>query len=317
MPGQRNCLPVVDNLKHQTEFGNRYNCQQVSLLLFSEGLVHTSSTMVTEPKAPPLTEFPRWLTQAEVAAQTIQSGRDKGLTEAEIFKIIFEATGLAMASAKRFIRLRQFLIIDYPSLISKRPFRAGAYVVRELQQLHLANPEAANAIAQGIIEGAFSVRSIRDIIANTKLSATSSGESSRVSAFRKTKDFAKHVVSAVTQDPSLLGLANVRMLEVPKHRTPLMPDLVIYHNDGRVTAIEIKQGVPESAVTINTAGTYLARLAQLEQRYNHAILVLPREAAAFAECIKDIQQTWAQSQPNILLFEDEAHPTKDTALLPK
>jgi len=273
--------------------------------------------MVTDPTSSSHSELPKWITQAEVAAHAIQVGRDSNRPEADIFKQIFETTGLTMADAKRFVRLRQFLISEHPGLINKRPFHAGAYVIRELQQLHSANPEAAYAIAHDVIRGVFSVRSIREIIAKTKQSSSTSGESSRVSAFRKTKDFAKHVVAVVTQDPSLLGIENVRAMERPKHGTPLMPDLVIYHNDGQETAIEIRQGVPASAITINTAGAYLARLAQLEQRYNHVVLVLPRWAESFAKCIKDLQQTWVQTQPSILLFEDEAHPTKQTALLPE
>lgn len=250
-------------------------------------------------------EHPQWLKEAVIAADLIQSGRNNGHPDNDIFIQILKATGRDIGSARRLIGLRQFLINEHPEFIANQSIRVGAFVVRELQLLHSVDRDAAKEIGPAVLQGAVSIRNIRSIIAKAKARATRETDSPRVASFRKGKSFAKYVISAIAAKPTLLGLSNIQKVEIPKHRTPLMPDIVLHHDDGKETAIEVKQGAPAATNAMNVAGAYLARLAQLMQRYDQAILVLPQSAKAFADCMKDLQKNWDHQEPRIVLFSDE------------
>lgn len=82
-------------------------------------------------------------------------------------------------------------------------------------------------------------------------------------------------------------------------------------NDRFEPMLAMRQGQHWIAVEISAAsaylsphkvGHYLARLAQLEQKYDRAILVLPDDRGDIAEMVQRFQYEWIGREPDVVLI---------------
>jgi hypothetical protein len=82
------------------------------------------------------------------------------------------------------------------------------------------------------------------------------------------------------------------------------PDIVVVEAGGRRVAVEVKayaMPVPDHIVP-----HILARLAQLGQKYDNAIMILPEDHDAIAQAASEVQQDWIGRSPHIVLLPRKA-----------
>lgn len=242
--------------------------------------------------------WPRWLAQARSVATALEAlgGAHDPIAE----HAIFERAGLNPNMARRYVRLYQFLVVNFQSWLDGRPLAAGSTAIRELATLHGCNPTAANRLAPDVLTG-----KLRDVDIKRETNAfiakgTNVTPPGRLGITRRIFDFERSARQQIAKAPEKLGIGPVDDLTEPDRGQPLTPDLVAYQA-GRAIAIEFKAA--GAGATTYIAGSYLARLAQLRERYDDAVLVLPAYCAELAEVASDLQFSWSGTRPHICLID--------------
>lgn len=238
--------------------------------------------------------WPRWLSQGKKVARLIDEGiagsRSYAATEVRL-----EDIGLTSRTARRFASLYRFLLRVYPAMLRQRRVLAGSTAVMELMKLHELSAKLADKVVADVLSGTLTqdeVRTQRErVMPPTGDTARKFGTAKRIA------DFEHMAVARIRRKPELLGLAKMGLVELPVPRKPLFPNLLFKQGDCTI-AVEIKAAGPRRDSYI--AGSYLARLAQLLQRYDRAILVLPGGCEELAQATVKLQREWGPADISIV-----------------
>lgn len=242
--------------------------------------------------------WPRWLSQGKKVAQLIDEGiagsRNYAATEVGLKDI-----GLASRTARRFESLYRFLLRVYPAMLRRRRVLAGSTAVMELMKLHEHSAKLADKVVADVLSGTLTHDKVR---AQRERVMPSTGDTARkFGTAKRIADFEHMAVTQIRRKPELLGLAKKDRVELPVPRKPLVPDLLFKQGDCTI-AVEIKAAGPRRDSYI--VGSYLARLAQLLQRYDRAILVLPGGCEELAQATVKLQREWGPADISIVCLSE-------------
>jgi len=242
--------------------------------------------------------WPRWLVQAREVATALaaRTGVHSPISE----HAIYDDVGLSARVAKRYVRLYEFLATHYEPWLDGRPIAAGSAAIRELATLHACNPDIADKIAPDAFAGKLRDIDIKRETDAVLAKATTDAPPARVGVTRRIAEFERAAKGQIAAQPARLGIGPIDSLSEPEKGQPWEPDLVAYQN-GKVIAIEFKAA--GAGASAHIAGAYLARLAQLRERYDDAVLVLPSYGKRLAEAATELQLAWSGRRPHICLID--------------
>ncbi|MBB4013641.1 hypothetical protein [Niveibacterium umoris] len=241
--------------------------------------------------------WPQWLAQGKLIAAIIDDAPGSAATVAETQQSILDKTGLDARTARRFERLYRFLASEYPEALNGKPLAAGSVAVAELAKLHDCSPSAARELATEVFTGTLPADGIRARLDEALAQSTASVRHRRLSTSRRVAEFERDAVERIRRNPELLGLGPVDELQVTPSGRPLMPDMVLLQQGLRI-AVEVKAAGQQAPMHV--VGGYLARLAQLLQRYDRAVLVLPSDCVELANLAHALQDEWAPSPIHVV-----------------
>lgn len=235
-----------------------------------------------------------------LVADRLDAGAAQRAPEKEALAKASEAAKLDVRSAKTYARLYRFLKSEYASLLSSPNLKMGSAAGLQLARLHECAPVEAHKLAPKVFSGEISPRDLKRRRETLLSHAKGNVEPpARVSIMRKSVLFERHAAHLICADPGILGLGKGVAVSAPAGRKTMSPDLVASVGKRRI-AVEIKAAGPASTTHI---AAHLARLAQLEQVYDGAILVLPAQCADLAEKAIAQQEAWNGARPHIVMVE--------------
>ena len=210
-------------------------------------------------------------------------------------------TRLPISRIREYVRLYQFLLDNFPDVRYLDRFDANFAAVTLLVQLfNLSRPRALE-LADEVFHGEIKAADLRPIVDELIAEITPSPGMRRMLAKRRGADFVRHVVERVMADPDVLGIGPVDEIVTPPARARFAPALLVRQGE-RWTAVDVQLG--GDTASPYDVGRYLARLAQLEQKYNDAILVLPRDNEEMAEMARRFQREWIDRDVHVVLIEE-------------
>lgn len=251
----------------------------------------------TDPNRP---SHPKWLAQAELAAHVLGELDARGASRSELAHSIRRDVGIDLPLARRLERAYRFLKSDFPQTFEVAQFLASWASVLELSRLKEVSASHASEVAEEVFAGRLTAPQIAALTKQVAQPLPSQGVFAEARAPERVgQNFQQRIISMVREDPSVLRLGYVEHVFVPPRGEPLMPDLVLTQG-GKTIAVEVKAVTPETPVT--TIGGLLARVAQLEQRYTHAVLVFPQGTETIAQMARELQASWDYGTPRIVLI---------------
>lgn len=250
--------------------------------------------------------MPLWLSQARRAAEL--AGRRAQDASGQKIRLIHRAapqieaeTGLPLSRARDYMRLYDFLVDNYPAALSHEPFDASFPAVTHLLQIHRLSKDRADALAPEVFAGKLKAVHLRAVVDELLGNTSDFSSARRMLAKRRGADFVRHVINRVKADPDVLAIGAIDEIVTPPSNARFVPELVVRQGE-RWVAVEINIG-GETASPYDV-GRYLARLAQLEQKYDKAILVLPRGSDDMAEMARRFQREWIDRDVHVVLIEE-------------
>jgi len=250
--------------------------------------------------------MPLWLSQARRAAEGVdpgggyQYGRRRSWVSS-VSQQLEAQTGLPVTRAREYVRLYKFLADNYPAALNRAQFNANFVAVTQLAQIHGLSKERADALAQDVFSGELKAVHLRPILDELLGETGQSTNARRMLAKRRGSDFVRHVIDQVKENPDVLGIGPVDEIFTPPYNARLVPELAVRQGE-RWIAVEINIG-GETASPYDI-GRYLARLAQLEQKYDQAILVLPKGCEDIAEMARRFQREWIDRDVHVVLMPE-------------
>ncbi len=179
-------------------------------------------------------------------------------------------------------------------------FLASWASVLELSKLKAMNAPLANEIAENVFAGRMTAPQIAALAKKEAKTPSRVGVFAEARALERVGPlFQQQIVALVRDDPDVLKLGHIDEVIVPPRGETLMPDVIVTQG-GKTIAIEVKTVTP--ATSAHTIGAYLARIAQLEQRYTYAVLVFPAGSENVAQMAIELQEAWNCRAPRILLL---------------
>ena len=252
----------------------------------------------TDPNRP---THPKWLARAEGVVRVLEELEARDASRTELVDRLKRDLGVDLPNARRLERAYQFLRTDFPQvLFEAREFRASWASVLELSRLKEVSAVQANEVADAVFAGRITAPQIAALAKQLVQPAPVPGLFAAARpVHRMGESFQQRIVALVRENPSVLNLGYVDDVDVPPRGVPLMPDVVLTQG-GKTIAVEVKMVTPETPV--HAIGAHLARLAQLEQRYTHAVLVFPTGAETVAQMATQLQEAWNFRTPRIILL---------------
>lgn len=226
------------------------------------------------------------------------AARAQGVPPRELALTLQHGVGVEPRLARRLERAYKFLASEYPALLEGPGLKASWASVLELSRLHTVNPSRAREIAGQVFSGRMPAGRVAEL-ANSPPPAPRGVFTLAREISQKTGSFGKHALELIQRNPEVLQLGPVDRVAVPNRGHPLMPALIV-EQEGRTIAVEIR--APGSSATPHQLGGYLARVAQLQQRYTRALLVLPKESENVARMACDLQRQWDGGELKIVLL---------------
>lgn len=254
-------------------------------------------TVARDPVDP---SVPLWLGQGKRAMGLRVLGATEGLSEQEIAQRIRNELGLDPRKARLFEQAFRFLVMFYNGLLSTGKVKASFGAVDDLMKLRRLEPALADQLAPEVLGGEIKASELRVVLDDVLSSAAASPAKRGLDAKRRTQAFERLAINRFLSDPAQLGLGPVDEIWEPERGKALMPDLIVDQGDRKI-AIEVRAA--GLTVKLHEVGAYLARLAQLEQVFDRAILVLPLECVELAETALRLQKEWDGRELKIILLD--------------
>lgn len=250
--------------------------------------------------------MPLWLGQARRAAEQVdpsgvnELGRRRTWVSSVSQKLEAQ-TGLPVSRAREYVRLYKFLADNYPAALNLEQFNANFVAITQLAQIHGLSKERADALAPDVFSGDLKARHLRPLVDELLGETGQSANTRRMLAKRRGSDFVRHVIDQVKGNPEVLGIGPVDEVFTTPYNVRFVPELSVRQGE-RWIAVEINIG-GETASPYDV-GRYLARLAQLEQKYDQAILVLPKGCEDIAEMARRFQREWIDRDVHVVLMPE-------------
>lgn len=250
-----------------------------------------------------------WLSQARRVVESVDpeelepSTRRRHRTSDKVVQLEKE-TGLPVSRIREYVRLYRFLADNFPNALHAKRFDANFAAVTLLAQLHNLSRRRALELADDVFWGEIKAAELRSIVDELIAEITPSPGTRRMLAKRRGADFTRHVVERVMADPDLLGIGPIDEVVTPPARARFAPALLVRQGE-RWIAVDVQLG--GDTASPYDVGRYLARLAQLEQKYDDAILVLPRDNEAMAEMARRFQREWIDRDVHVVLIEEPGY----------
>lgn len=250
--------------------------------------------------------MPLWLSQARRAAEGVApDGRDHYRSGRSWFLRVSQQlgaqTGVPVSRAREYVRLYRFLAENYPAALNREQFNANFVAVTQLAQIHGLSKERADVLAEDVFSGELKAVHLRPILDGLLGETEQSTSARRMLAKRRGSDFVRYVIDRVKENPDVLGIGIVDEIFTPPYNARFVPELAVRQGE-RWIAVEINIG-GETASPYDI-GRYLARLAQLEQKYDQAILVLPKGCEDIAEMARRFQREWIDRDVHVVLIPE-------------
>lgn len=250
--------------------------------------------------------MPLWLSQARRAAEQVDpSGVDEfGRRRSWLSSVSQQLgahAGLPISRAREFARLYKFVADNYPAALNLEQFNANFAAVTQLAQIHGLSKERADVLAPDVFSGKLKAVHLRPLVDELLGQAGQSANTRRMLAKRRGSDFVRHVIDQVKENPDALGIGPIEEVFTPPYNARFVPELAVRQGE-RWIAVEINIG-GETASPYDI-GRYLARLAQLEQKYDQAILVLPKGCEDIAEMARRFQREWIDRDVHVVLMPE-------------
>ena len=248
-----------------------------------------------------------WLSQARRVVESVDPkelepvvGR-RGHRPSDKAEQLAMETGLPISRIREYVRLYKFLVDHFPNVEYRQTFDANFAAVTLLAQLCKLSRPRALELAEGVFYGEIKAADLRPIVDELVAESTASPGTRRMLAKRRGADFVRHVVERVQANPDVLGIGPIDEIVTPPARARFAPALLVRQGE-RWTAVDVQLG--GDTASPYDVGRYLARLAQLEQKYNDAILVLPRDNEEMSEMARRFQREWIDRDVHIVLIEE-------------
>ncbi|MDI3491348.1 MAG: hypothetical protein PWP11_2625 [Thauera sp.] len=246
---------------------------------------------------------PLWLSQGRRTAEIADEGARAGLSSNAVAEQIQVVVQLPAHRAREHERAFRFLMAHYPDYVAEKKVDANYVAVSQLHALHRLDSAKAAEVAPGVLSGEIKALALRGVI-DSVLASKGTGDQTRgLESKRRVADFVSDATERLMANPALLGIGPVD--EVREFRTGprFAPDLGM-RQGRRWIAVEISTA--SASMPPHQVGRYLARLAQLEQKYDRAILVLPHDRGDIAEMVRRFQEEWIGREAEVVLLERSA-----------
>ena len=246
---------------------------------------------------------PLWLSQGRRTAEIAEEGARAGLSSNAVAEQIQVAVQLPAHRAREHERAFRFLMAHYPAYVAEKKVDANFVAVSQLHSLYRLDRAKAAELAPGVLSGEIKAAALRGVI-DSVLASQGTGDRTRVfESKRRVADFVSDATERLIANPALLGIGPVDEVREFRVGPRFAPDLAMRQGQ-RWIAVEISTA--SASMPPHQVGRYLGRLAQLEQKYDRAILVLPHDRGDIAEMVRRFQDEWIGREAEVVLLERSA-----------
>lgn len=246
---------------------------------------------------------PLWLSQGRRTAEITEEGSRAGLSSNAVAEKIQVAIQLPAHRAREYERAFGFLMTHYPDYVAEKKVDANFVAVSQLHALHRLDSAKAEELAPAVLRGEIKALGLRSVI-DSALASQGAGDRSRaLESKRRVADFVSDATERLMANPALLGIGPVDEVQEFRVGPRFAPDLAMRQGQ-RWIAVEISTA--SASMPPHQVGRYLGRLAQLEQKYDRAILVLPHDRGDIADMVRRFQDDWIGREAEVVLLERSA-----------
>lgn len=243
---------------------------------------------------------PLWFSQGRRVAEITQNGSKTGDSADLVAERIRAATQLPVHRARDYERAYRFLVLQYPEAVAERKITANFVAVSQLSTLHRLDRVKADELAPMVLKGETKASAVREVI-DELLANRRSGDIPRIlEAKRRVASFDAEARKLLMAQPDLLGIGPVDEIREVRSNARFEPDLVVRQGE-LLIGVEIIGA--SSSMPPHYVGRYLARLAQIEQKYQRAMLVLPSDQEEIAMKLRRYLREWIGREPELVLLE--------------
>lgn len=242
---------------------------------------------------------PLWLSQGRRTAEITDQGANAGESSNVVAERIRSATKLPAHRAREYERAFRFLATLYPDNVAEKKVEANFVAVSQLSILHRLDRARALELGPGVMKGDIKAGDLRHAIDEILAARGAVGGDRVLNARRGHADYRSAARAMLIAQPELLGVGaidEVREFGVNDRFEPMLAMRQGQH------WIAVEVSAASAYLSPHKVGHYLARLAQLEQKYDRAILVLPDDRGDIAEMVKRFQYEWIGREPDVVLI---------------
>lgn len=244
---------------------------------------------------------PLWLSLGRRAAEITDQGAKAGLSRNAVAESIHAATSLPVHRAREYERAYRFLVAHYAEAVAERKVDTNFAAVSQLLALHRLDSAKAAELGPSVLAGTVKANALRQIL-DKALEAQAGDDRSRIlESRRRVAGFSSDARLRLLADPLLLGIGPIDEVQPVRVGHRFAPDLLMRQGQQWI-AVEIVAAGP--LLTPHHVGRYLGRLAQLEQKFERAILVLPHDRGDIAEILRSFQAEWIGREAEVVLLEE-------------
>lgn len=243
---------------------------------------------------------PLWLSLGRRTAEIADAAAKVGESINAMAEQIHAATKLPLHRAREYERAYRFLALHYSHYVDAKKVDANFVAVSQLLTLHRIDGDRAKELAPSVLSGEMKAGALRAAIDElSPVEIAHLGTRTR-EAKRRVADFAADAYVRLIGKPDLLGIGPVEEIREFRTGPRFAPDLAVRQGQ-RWIAVEIVAA--SASMSPHQVGRYLARLAQLEQKFDRAILVLPHDRGDIAEMLRRFQEEWIGREAEVVLLE--------------